>query len=162
MKVSIWVMWLGSIGGTLLLTIHLFSPHDILKYISVVVVYVCVTTGSTGLIVNAVPFGTDQLLGASSEEISAFVHWACWAFYTGQASNHIVNSLSCIGMRDDQTSLISMIFAVAVSSLALCLDFLCQNWLVIEPVSQNPLKAVYSLLKYAATHKHPARHSALT
>ena len=35
MKVSIWVMWLGSIGGTLLLMIHLFTPHDVLKYISV-------------------------------------------------------------------------------------------------------------------------------
>ena len=162
MKVSIWIMWLGSIGGTLLLMIHLFSPHDVLKYISVVVVYVCVTIGSTGLIVNAVPFGTDQLLGASSEEISAFVHWTCWAFYTGRASNHMVNSLSCTGMRDDQTSLISMIFAVAVSSLALCLDFLCRKWLVVEPVSQNPLKSIYSVLKYAATHKHPARRSALT
>ena len=82
MKVSIRVMWLGSVGGTLLLMIHLFSPHDVLKYISVVVVYVCVTIGSTELIVNAVPFnGTDQLLGASSEEISAFVHWACWALH---------------------------------------------------------------------------------
>ena len=155
MMVSIWIMWLESVGGTLLLMIHLFSPHDVLKYVSVVVVYVCVTIGSTGLIVNAVPFGTDQLLGASSEEISAFVHWACWVFYTGQASDHMVNSLSCTGMRDDQTSLISMIFAVAVSSLALCLDFLCQNWLVIEPVSQNLLKSIYivssSMLLHTST-----------
>ena len=65
-------------------------------------------------------------------------------------------------MGDDQTILVSMLFAVAVSSVTLCLDFLCQNWLVIEPVSQNPLKSVYSVLKYAATHKHPARRSALT
>ena len=32
MKVSIWFMWLGSVGGTLLLMIHLLSPHDPLKY----------------------------------------------------------------------------------------------------------------------------------
>ena len=162
MKVSIWFMWLGSVGGTLLLMIYLLSPHDVLKYVSIVVAYACVTIGSTGLIVNAVPFGTDQMLGASSDEISAFVHWSVWAYYTGQASGHMVNSLSCTGMRDDQTSLISMIFVVAVSSIALCLDFLCRNWLVIEPVSQNPLKSVLSVLKYAATHKHPARRSALT
>ena len=162
MKVSIWVMWLGSVGGTLLLMIYTLSAHDVLKYISVVVAYACVTIGSTGLIVNAVPFGTDQMLGASSDEISAFVHWSVWAHYTGQASGYMVKSLSCTGMGDDQTSLISMIFAVAVSSVALCLDFLCQNWLVIEPVSQNPIKSVYSVLKYAATHKHPARRSALT
>ena len=161
-KVSIWVMWLGSVCGTLLLMIYLLSPHDALRYISVVVAYACVTIGSTGLIVNAVPFGTDQMLGASSEEISSFIHWFVWAYYTGRASGYMVNSLSCTGMGDDQTSLISMIFAVSVSSVALCLDFLCRNWLVIEPVSQNPLKSIYRVLKYAATHKHPARRSALT
>ena len=36
MKVSILVMWLGSVGGTLLLVIHLLSPHDVLKYVSLV------------------------------------------------------------------------------------------------------------------------------
>ena len=162
MKVSIWFMWLGSVCGTLLLMVHLLSPHDALKYVSIVVAYVCISIGSTGLNLNAIPFGTDQMLGASSEEISAFIHWFVWAYYTGNASGHMVNILSCTGMRDDQTSLVSMIFAVAVSSIALCLDFLCRNWLVIEPVSQNPLKSIYSVLKYAATHKYPARRSALT
>ena len=163
MKASIWVMWWGSVCGTLLLMIYLLSPHDALKYVSIVVAYACVTIGSTGLIVNAVPFGTDQMLGASSEEISGFVHWFVWAMYTGRGlSSFIVSSLPCTGMGADQTILVSMFFAVAVSSVALCLDFLCQNWLVIEPVSQNPLKSVYSVLKYAATHKHPARRSALT
>ena len=33
---------------------------------------------------------------------------------------------------------------------------------MIEPVSQNPLKSIYGVLKYAATHKHPTRHSSLT
>ena len=74
MKVSIWIMWWGSVGGTLLLVIHLFSPHDVLKLISIVVGFMCVTIGSPGLIVSAVPFGTDQMLGASSEEISSFIH----------------------------------------------------------------------------------------
>ena len=163
MRVSILVMWFGSVGGTLLLLIHLLSPHDVLKYSSLVVAYMCVAIGSTGLIVNAVPFGTDQMLGASSEEISAFIHWFVWAMYTGRASDYfMVNSLQCTGMGGEQTSLVSFLFAVAVSSVALCLDFLCQNWLVIEPVSQNPLKSVLSVLKYAVTHKYPARRSALT
>ena len=162
MKVSIWVMWLGSVGGTLLLLIYSLSSVDALKYISIVVAYACVTIGSSGLSVNAIPFGTDQMLGASSEIISAFIHWFVWAMYTGRASGYIVNFLPCIGMGDDQTCLVSMLFTVAVSSVALCLDFLCRNWLVIEPVSQNPLKFIYSVLKYAASHKHPARRSALT
>ena len=162
MKVSIWVMWLGSVGGTLLLEFYSLSSVDALKYISVVVAYACVTIGSTGLIVNAIPFGIDQMLGASSEEITAFIHWFVWAMYAGLASGYMINLLPCTSMENDQASLVSMLFAVAVSSLALCLDFLCQNWLVIEPVSQNPLKSIYSVLKYAATHTYPARRSALT
>ena len=47
-----------------------------------------------------------------------------------------------------------MLFALTSSA--------CGNWLVIEPVNQNPIKSIYSVLKYAATHKHPARRSALT
>ena len=164
MKVSIWVMWLGSVGGTLLLVIYTFlSSHDVLKYISIVVAYIGTAIGLPGFIVNAVPFGTDQMLGASSEEITAFIHWFVWAMYTGIASGYfVVNSLHCTGMGDDQTILVSMLLAVAVSSLALCFDFFCRNWLVVEPVSQNPAKSIYSVLKYAATHKHPARHSSLT
>ena len=163
MKVSIWVMWLGSVCGTLLLMIYTLSSIDALKYISIVFAYACVTIGVFGFIVNAIPFSTDQMLGASSEEISAFIHWFVWAMGTGVGSSYfIVNSLHCTGMGADQTILVSMFFAVAVLSLALCLDFLCRNWLVIEPVSQNPLKSIYSVIKYAATHKHPARRSALT
>ena len=130
------------------------------EVVSIVVAYVI---GSTGLIVNVVPFGTDQMVGASSEEISSFIHWFVWAMYTGRGSGYfIVNSLQCTGMGSDQPSLVSMLFAVVVSSVALCLDILCWNWLLIEPVSQNLLKSVLSVLKYAATHKHPARRSALT
>ena len=162
MKVSIWFMWLGSVCGTLLLMIYTLSPHNALKYISVIVAYACVIIGLSGLNVNAIPFGTDQMLGGSSEEISAFIHWFVWAYYTGQASGYMVNFLPCTGMEDEQLSLVSMLLAVAVLSVALCLDFLCRNWLVIEPVSQSPLKSIYSVLKYAATHKHPARRSALT
>ena len=64
-NISIWVMCLGSVGGTLLLEIH--SPLTTTHCTSVVVVYACGTMGSTGLIVSAVPFGTDQLLGTPSE-----------------------------------------------------------------------------------------------
>ena len=128
MKVSIWAMWLGSVGGTLLLEFYSLSSVDALKYISVVVAYIGTAIGSSGFIVNAVPFGTDQMLGASSEEISSFIHWFFWAMYTGIASGYfVVNGLHCTGMGDDQALLVSMLFAVAVSSLALCFDFFVET-----------------------------------
>ena len=47
-------------------------------------------------------------------------------------------------------------------SLALSLDFLCWNWLIIKPNSQNPFQTVLRVLKYAATHKHPEQRSAFS
>ena len=163
-RVSILLIWLGSVVGTLLLVIHLLHPPrtDALKYVSAVVAYVCVTAGSSGLVVNAVPFGTDQMPGASSEEISAFIHWFAWAVYTGVASVDIINLVSCSGFNGDETNLVCMLFALAISSVALCLDFLFRKWLIVEPACQNPLKTVLSVLKYSATHNRPARRSVLT
>ena len=163
-RVSILLIWLGSVLGTLLLVIHLLHPPstDALKYVSAVVAYVCVTAGSSGLIVIAIPFGTDQMPGASSDEISAFIHWFAWAMYTGIASGVLINLVSCIGLNGDEANLVSMLFVVAISSVAVCLDFLFRKWLIVEPVSQNPLKTVLRVLKYAATHNRPARRSALT
>jgi len=163
-RASILLIWFGSVLGTLLLVIHLLHPvrGDALKYVSVVVVYMCVTAGSSGLIVNAVSFGTDQMLGASSEEISAFIHWFVWAVFTGMVSSSIINLNSCCGLKGERTVLVSMLFIVAISSVALCLDFFCRKWLVIEPVSHNAFKIVLSVLKYAATHKHPVKRSAFT
>ena len=163
-RASILLIWLGSVLGTLLLVIHLLHPPstDALKYVSAVVVYICVTTGSSGLIVNAVSFGTDQMPGASSDEISAFIHWFVWALYSGIASGVLINLVSCSGFNGDEANLVSMLFVVAISSVAVCLDFLFRKWLIVEPVSQNPLKTVLRVLKYAATHNRPARRSALT
>ena len=125
-------MWFDSLGGTLLLILHLLSPHDVLWYISVVA-DACVTIGSTsGLIVIAVPFGTGQMLGKK-----CLCSLVCLGLlYQSSQWSHGKRSLHCTGMRDDQTRLISMIFAV--SSVALCIDILCRNWLVIVPMSQNP------------------------
>ena len=163
-RASILLIWLGSVVGTLLLVIHLLHPPstDALKYVSAVVAYVCVTAGSSGLIVNAISFGTDQLPGASSDEISAFIHWFVWAVYTGVASRVLINLVSCIGLNDDEANLVSMLFVVAISSVAVCLDFLFRKWLIVEPVCQNPFKTILKVLKYAATHNRPARRSALT
>ena len=123
MKVSIWVIWWGSVGGTLLLEIH--SPLTSTWCTSVVVVNACVTIGSTGLIVSAVPFGTDQLLGAPSEEISSLCSLRLFGLFTLVKPCGFFN-FSCNGMRDDKTSLI-----FAGSSVGICIDILCWNWLVI-------------------------------
>ena len=53
---------------------------------------------------------------------------------------------------------------VATASLAivLSLSFTLDNILVKEPITQNPFKLVYSVIKYAIKNKHPRCRSAFT
>ena len=47
-------------------------------------------------------------------------------------------------------------------SVALSSMLMFNHWLVKEPVTQNPFKLVYSVIRYAIKHKHPECRSAFT
>ena len=47
-------------------------------------------------------------------------------------------------------------------SIALSSMLMFNHWLVKEPVTQNPFKLVYSVVRYAIKHKHPECRSAFT
>ena len=47
-------------------------------------------------------------------------------------------------------------------SLAISSMLMFNHWLVKEPVTQNPFKLVYSVIRYAIKHKHPECRSAFT
>ena len=47
-------------------------------------------------------------------------------------------------------------------TLALCLDYNFNHWLIKEPVSENPLKQIYRVICYAWKNKHPRQRSAFT
>ena len=48
-------------------------------------------------------------------------------------------------------------------SMALGSMLMFNHWLVKEPVTQNPFRLVYSVVRYAIKHKHPEqRRSAFT
>ncbi len=54
------------------------------------------------------------------------------------------------------------LFSTAALSIALCSTFLLQHWLTIEPQGTNPLKNIFTVLRFAARHKTPVRRSAFT
>ena len=47
-------------------------------------------------------------------------------------------------------------------SIALSSMLMFNHWLVKEPVTQNPFKLFYSVVRYAIKHKHPECRSAFT
>ena len=103
------------------------------------------------------PFLTDQLTGATSDELSTVIRWYYWALYAGycitDAILYLVSNYVTIG------SGAVAIFAVPLAMIIIS-DCLCQQWLDRTKVT-NPIKLI-QVLNYTSKHSYPERHSAFT
>ena len=155
-KCSVWLMWFASLLSCFssilysLKLIHgkLFNPMRIIS--SALAAF-----GLGGMFTNAIPFGFDQLIDASSSEITSFIRWFCWVWYLGGVVIH--TSMDCIC---HQYELASHLLLPVCLSFALCIDFFFNGLLTKEPTSKNPLTLIFRVLKYAIKNKYPRQRSA--
>ena len=112
--------------------------------------------GSAGIIVNSLQFGIDQLTEASSSEITSYISWYTWNSMLAVTTGVIFSS--CLN------HYISLTYFVLPLSCTLSIlsDCCFSHWLVKEPVTNNPLKLMYQVLKYAVKNKYPRLRSAFT
>ena len=164
MCAGLWMAWCGSCGAVLTLVFQNAFPEaeSILNYTALLPFSVISIIGYSGFIVSAVPFGTDQMLDAPSEEVSAFIYWFIWVWYTGSFVALLGSIPTCLGLSVPTVDVVHALLAAVASSLALCFDFFFQNMLETRLRMKNPMRLIVNVLKYAATHKHPVRRSALT
>ena len=114
----------------------------------------------TSFMIVMLSFGVDQLLGASGEELSAFMQWFYFSFTTGWAVSEL---LTCIVVNVHNS-----IFALyAAHFCSLFVAFLVMVYgrkvMTAEPQTRtNPISQVVRILKYAKSNKFPRRRSALT
>ena len=169
MRTGLWLMWVGMLffGITLILFPHYGQTpigKILLNYGGLFPGAILFTAGLTAFSVNALQFGVDQMPDASAEELSAFIHWFVWAMFIGEGIGTLTNLIyDCTYTENVQYwKTVESVIPATMISLALCCDFLFRGWLTIEPESQNPLKTVSGVLKYAATHKCAERPSAFT
>ena len=120
--------------------------------------------GNGGFQSNAVQFGLDQLLDASSEELSLFLHWFVWTEQIGELFSRIFTGISfCHSLHSDKIIGYSGFFYLALSTGCLVLACCKRRWFNCENVVGNPYRNVYRVLKFAAKHGKPLGHrSALT
>ena len=131
---------------------------------------------------NAIQFGMDQMIEASSEQLSSFIHWYFWCAHAGSlvpfyimaaiywyASVYVGTDLS-IHPDIIETMLyylgwmaiVISFTQIVLSLLGLILTICYKRKYHIEQVKRNPLKIVYQVLKYSYHHKYPERRSAFT
>ena len=106
--------------------------------------------------VNLLPFNIDQLIGSSSDELTAIIHWhnlgpLLGPFIIINANSFLFSHVFWLG------KIIAFVAAVLVS------HGLFNHCLETTPVNTvNPVKLIVRILCYARKHKYPENRSALT
>ena len=152
---SLKAMWLVSIAYSV---VSISCKLITLQFFLVVTQYVLLGA----FIASAVPLGIDQITGGSAANISAFIQWLTWAFFSGWATAKVTGSLLYNCFYFQAVSVIVLPLQVLLLSVGLILDFYFHHKLVKEPVTVNPVSLIFKVLKYAAKHKYPVQRSAFT
>ena len=157
---SIWIMWLTSLLLTTGLVIGQLvdlKNNNYFHNIMFIALVVPLGLGYSGFQANIVQFGVDQLFDASSSEIMSFVIWFSWTIFSSGSTVGLI-----IMYTSNEYKLIAPLFMCINLTLALCLNTLFKNVLTVEPVTKNPLKLVYRVVRYAIKNKHIRRRTAFS
>ena len=155
-RFSMCTMWISSLLLTTSLTIlQSLDLHNLSKVLHLFLVPLALGYG--GFQANVVQFGVDQLCDASSTEIKTFVTWYSWTIVSSIATV----STACLYISEEYKLLVHLLVCLKLT-LAVSLGILFNKVLIKEPVTQNPFKTVYGVIKYALKHKSPRLRSAFT
>ena len=130
--------------------------------------YIVESICRAGFSAAMLPFVTDQLIGASSDELSSVVHWFYFFQQIGMffvtAEVLLTNQLWLVNATQYFSVNIAGLFLCAVLSPALIIisDCLCLQWLDRTHKVTNPIKLIIQVLNYTRKHKYPERRSAFT
>ena len=123
----------------------------------------CILFGFKGILfpffqTTLLPFNIDQLIGSSSDELSAVIHWHRSAIYSSTLVIFILNYAEIFAFQWVSLTIFCFcIVAVLVS------HSLFNHHLDKTPVNTtNPIKLIVRVLCYARKHKYPENRSALT
>lgn len=155
---SIWTMWLTSmLLATTNVVMMLVGSYDENPLHMLTLLFTVLNViGWGGFQANVIQFGVDQLTDASTTEITSFLAWYNWCLPT---SGLVVLPFTCM---TEGYTLIGQLFVCTGLSLVISLNYLFNNYLIKEPVTQNPFRLIYQVVKYAMRNKHPRQRSAFT
>ena len=183
---SCWVLLIGHatasvefiIGGVTNIISSSSYKTDILLA-SIVLSFVIAIVGKGMFESTVIQFGTDQMIEASSAQLSVFTHWYYWSLYIGDLCINVIVfgiikyiSQCYLHIQQLDSNNINIILYILahiciIQSILCCITLLLlyskklKNHFNIEPAGVNPIKQIVDVLKYAYHHKYPVRRSAL-
>ena len=127
---------------------------------------------------NAIQFGMDQMLEASSEQLSSFIHWYFWCAHIGPLVLFYITmgTFLCFENYRFQMDHVDELFITIRNFLVLITSSIGTVIFIFALVyiywfkqshhnkqkSRNPMKIIHEVLKYSWKHKIPELRSALT
>ena len=157
LRAAMCLLLVSALLNSVLHFVQLFSSSDILMDLTLFPT--CL--GFIGIGCHAaciIPFTTDQLIGASAEQLGFAVYWLIWGFGVGMVMSTMLDFFlpkNLIYLAPNLASLTLLVVAVIV--------FWCWNDSLMKvPQISNPIKHIFRVLNYARKHKFPEQRSALT
>ena len=129
---------------------------------------------------NAIQFGLDQLLEASTPKLIAFIHWYYWAQNVGSLALFYVTGSGFIISEEidlmtnatiskalhkklSNTIIIPQLIGMTIIHIGILIKFCTtKKHFYIQKTGLNPFKNIYKVLNYSWKHKVPEHRSAFT
>ena len=141
-RCGMWIMWVGAMLNGLSLMVGKIADWysaTVDPWISLVS-KVIMGVGLGAFQANIIPFGIDQLIDASSTEVTAFIMWyTILVFFCGFTTLY---SSSCSG------EYVAVVVIAFFLTLALSLNLICHRWLNKEQLISNPLPQILKVLHF--------------
>lgn len=160
-KCGLWVMWASSFLLSIVSVVkYVTSSYDKHYWIGIdVVLFTVLSLGLSLFQANIIQFGIDQLIDATSADITSYINWYVWTLF---ASKIVLILTQKCSLNSTPFSLLSALLLPVFLSLSLLSDLFFSEHLIKEPVTHNPLSLLWNVLRYAAKTKHPRLRSAFT
>ena len=161
--------------------ISLILKLQLTEYFGTIFTILVVVVGITGFGMyeaNAIQFGMNQMLEASSEQLSSFIHWYFWSIHIGLLLIYYVPLMvlfyiqkHCIIDLDGDYENLKMFgfilllpHVIKVILIIIGLYFMKKSakHVYINPGKTNPFKLIFGVTKFAWKHKYPVNRSAFT
>ena len=135
---------------------------------------IAVVMGSLGMIqANILQFGMDQLMEASCEKLSKFVHWYYWVTKLSLLLISLVPAATLVGfvvVHKEEIGRHSMFYFVfetvviaTIMTIISLIVIVCSRRIITTArVNGNPVKNIFLVLKYSWQHTCPENRSAFT
>ena len=145
-RFSLWVGWVGFAVMGIFFSIETFDDRlrILNQFFLMPLIFVLLSISYISFTATIIPFGMDQLQGASHVHYCSFF---CWWYWTMNVGVILVNVPQYCQTRKEMGITIQAEIGVVCLSFALILDALFKHWFTIEPKSsQNPLKQIFRIL----------------